>query len=89
MTRYFFNIQRQTGLCIDEEGQEFTSITEAHMAAISSLCEIAGDSLKAADPVEVYAIDVTNAAGTVVRSVTMTEAVWPLLPDHQTGPPTL
>ncbi|SES42678.1 hypothetical protein [Rhizobium sp. NFR03] len=83
MTRYFFNIRRRTSLCIDEEGQEFASFAEAYMGAISSLCEIAGDSLKTADPVEVYAIEVTDTAGAVLHSVTMTEAVLPLLPEKQ------
>jgi hypothetical protein len=85
MTRYFFNIQRHSSLCVDTEGQEFPSIAEAHVAAIAALCEIAGDSLRAIDPIEVHAIDVADAAGTVFRSITMTEALDPLLPDKRPG----
>ena len=81
MTRYYFNIRRPTCLFLDEEGQEFESINEARTVAISSLCEIAGDSLRGADPVDIHAIEITNADGLVVGEVTMAEAVLPLLPD--------
>jgi hypothetical protein len=80
MTRYFFNIRRSAGLSLDEEGQLLSSATDARFAAISALCEIAGDSLRALNKIDVVSIEISTADGRQVEAVTMLEAIGPLLP---------
>jgi hypothetical protein len=85
--RFYFHIRRQEHLAADEEGQEFSSITEARMAAIAALCEIAGETLKGLDAVDVDAIEITTVEGRAVGTVTMMEAIRPFLRSVNSGEP--
>ncbi|TCM47415.1 hypothetical protein C8J36_11528 [Rhizobium sp. PP-F2F-G48] len=67
MTRYFFSIERRTGLCADDEGRKCVSDTEARIAT-AFLCKIAGESLKAGHRLEIDAIRITKGDGILVCS---------------------
>ncbi|MDW5318510.1 DUF6894 family protein [Rhizobium sp. PL01] len=75
MPIYFFHVRNEEGTDEDLEGITFESVEAAKVSAAETLQEIIADELRAARKIEIGAIDITDATGTVVATVTIEDGV--------------
>jgi hypothetical protein len=80
MPVYFFHVRNDEGTDEDFEGISFDSVEPAKLGATETLQDIIANELRAARHIEIVAIDITDATGTVVATVTIEDGViQPLL----------
>ena len=77
MPTYFFDLVSDDRNARDHEGQECASLEAAMDIADLSLCEIAGDALKAGLNVQLEAIVISDEAGNELARKSAEDAILP------------
>ncbi|WP_380070842.1 DUF6894 family protein [Dankookia sp. GCM10030260] len=80
MPRFFFHSRTDTALAEDPEGAEFPTLEAARTEAIASLRQLTADALRQNLPARNHHIDICDAAGRLLATVSAQDAIGPLLP---------
>jgi hypothetical protein len=79
MPVYFFHVKRSDAVDEDLEGVSFDDLDHAKSSAADTLREMVADDLRAARQIDISGVDITDATGKVVATVTVGDAVISLL----------
>jgi hypothetical protein len=80
MSRFFFYNRTDTALAEDLEGTELPTLEAARAEAIIDLRQFAAAALRHNRPVGNCHIDIYDAAGLLLATVSVQDAIQPLLP---------
>jgi len=80
MPRFFFPGRDGDALTQDPEGTEFPDLEAARAEAITGLRQLAADDLRQNLPASNRQIDIYDAAGQLLATVSARDALHPLLP---------
>jgi hypothetical protein len=80
MPRFFFHSRTDTALVEDLEGADFPTLEAARAEAIADLRQLAADALRHNLPVGSRHVDIYDAAGLLLTTVSARDAIRPLLP---------
>jgi len=75
MPLYFFHVKHSEGCDEDLEGLSFDTLEDAESSAADTLREVVATDLRAALPIDISGIDITDPSGAVVASVSVEDAV--------------
>jgi hypothetical protein len=71
--RYFFNIRDSQGLVPDDEGTELSTMALARVEAHASARDFAIDDLRGGRPIRSRSIEITDANGAILESISVPE----------------
>jgi 3-oxoacyl-[acyl-carrier-protein] synthase III len=80
MSRFFFQVRTDTALIEDPEGIELPHLEAARAEAIAGLRQLAADALLQNLPASNRQVDICDAAGLLLATVSAQDAIRPLLP---------
>lgn len=75
MPRFYFHVRHSEGCDEVLDGTHFEGIEEAKVDAMRCLREIVADNLRAAQPVDIAAMDIIDQRGVILATVSIDEAV--------------
>jgi hypothetical protein len=73
VARYYFHLVSPHEVILDDEGVEVTDLAEARAEALKTIDELRRESPSAAEGWEGWRLDVADAAGSVVFSISLDE----------------
>jgi hypothetical protein len=76
MTVYHFNIRDGSKVAMDEEGMDLPSLDAAIREAETSGRELLADMVRDGTPLDGQAVEITNEAGTVLKSIRLKSLFW-------------
>jgi hypothetical protein len=76
MTIYHFNIRDGSKVAMDEEGMDLPSLDAAIREAETSGRELLADMVREGTPLDGQAVEITNEAGTVLKSIRLKSLFW-------------
>jgi len=79
MSRFFFQVRTDTALIDDPEGIEFPHLEAARAEAIAGLRQLAAEALRQNLPASNRQVDICDAAGLLLATVSVQDAIRPLL----------
>ena len=75
MARYFFHLREPGAYVPDEEGAEFADLEAAHAYALYNVRDIISMEVRGGVIPLSHVMEIANAAGTIVRTISYVEAV--------------
>lgn len=75
MPRFYFHVRHSEGRDEDLDGTHFEDIEEAKVDAMRCLREMVADNLRAAQTVDIAAMDIIDQRGVILATVSIDEAV--------------
>jgi hypothetical protein len=80
MPQDYFNIRKSDAYIEDVEGEELPDLDAAKVNAEERILALVGEQLKAKSPVEIHAIEISNAKREVVAVVSTDEVLPKVIP---------